>query len=278
MSGCSVGIMQGRLSPPAAGKIQSFPKSNWRDEFFKAKECKLDFIEWIFEAEEWEKNPLSGEEGVQEIKEIVAQTGVGVASVCADYFLDTPYLTATDSTKTDLREKLEFLAVQAKKIGAEFIDLPFVDASAIRERSQFMSVKGFIEPALKRAETLGVTIALETSLTPQEFRELLHLCMHPNLAANYDTGNSAALGYDCAEELRTYGKWIRTVHIKDRRLHGSTVPLGTGEADFVTFFHHLWQLGYQGPFTLQAAREGNEVQTAIKNKKFLERYLGDHSN
>ena len=33
-----LGIMQGRLSKPLNGKIQSFPKDTWKKEFYDAKE------------------------------------------------------------------------------------------------------------------------------------------------------------------------------------------------------------------------------------------------
>ena len=44
----SIGIMQGRLSPPLNGMIQSFPKDTWRDEFNIASEVGFDAIEIIF--------------------------------------------------------------------------------------------------------------------------------------------------------------------------------------------------------------------------------------
>ena len=268
-----VGIMQGRLSPPTNNRIQSFPEGTWREEFSKAKTADLSHIEWIFERGEWEKNPLSVGNGIEETRELIRESGVGIVSVCADYFLDIPYLRSDGNGRKELREKLEWLVVQSGKIGAKFIDLPFVDASAISGRDEFPLVRDFVTPALRWAEARGITIALETSLNPEDFRHLLLYFDHPQLMVNYDTGNSAGIGYDCAEELNSYGKWIRTVHIKDRKLHGTTVPLGTGNADFPIFFALLQSLRYGGPIVLQAAREGDETQTAIKNRKFVQRFL-----
>jgi len=273
MSPFPVGIMQGRLSPPTENRIQSFPKGTWREEFPKAKTAGLSHIEWIFERDEWDKNPLSTDKGIEEIREAIRTTGVGVVSICADYFLDVPYLLADVDGRKELREKLEWLVVQSSKIGAQYIDLPFVDASAIPGRDEFPRVREFVTPALRRAEIHGITIALETSLNPEDFRHLLLLFDHHRLMANYDTGNSAGIGYGCAEELNSYGKWIRTVHIKDRKLHGTTVPLGTGNADFPAFFVLLQSLKYRGPVVLQAAREGDETQTALKNREFVQRHL-----
>ena len=39
-----------------------------------------------------------------------------------------------------------------------------------------------------------------------------------NFGVNYDTGNSASLGYDPSEEISVYGHRIINVHIKDRKL------------------------------------------------------------
>ena len=268
--------MQGRLSPPTDGKFQSFPKHSWREEFHKAQKAGLKSIEWIFEADEWEKNPLSSLDGVKEINDLVAETGVLVESVCADYFMDIPYFTASDNLRKEHREKLSWLVQQASSAGAKHIDLPFVDASKISSREQFPLVEEFVQPALKVALGKGIVIAFETNLNPEDFRSFLERNSHSQMMANYDTGNSSGLGYNCAEELQAYGKWIKTVHIKDRLLNNGTKPLGTGSADFPTFFSELSKLNYNGPVILQAAREGDEVETAIKNRKFVETYLKEY--
>ncbi len=273
MSKGTIGIMQGRLSPPRDGAIQSFPKSTWRDEFYKAEQIGFANIEWIFEQDQYTENPLADEDGIKEINDIVRETGVTVESVCADYFMDIPYLKATYQNKKELKEKFEWLVVQARKIGADYVDLPFVDGSKITASSQFSQIKDFLLAAARTAEELDITIALETSLNPTDFQKLLLFLNYPSVMANYDTGNSASLGYNFQEESSTYGKWITTVHIKDRLLKGGTVPLGSGDTDFDIFFRELENLKYAGPIILQAAREGNEVGTAISNKKFVQNYL-----
>jgi L-ribulose-5-phosphate 3-epimerase len=273
----NIGMMQGRLSPPTDGKFQSFPKYTWEEEFRLAKEAGLYSIEWIFEADEWEKNPISSDNGIASINALIKETGVKVESVCADYFMDIPYFTANETERKTLREKLVWLVFQAKKIGVENIDLPFVDASKVNHKDQFPLIKEFVSPALKSAEKTGITIALETNLNPPDFSELLLYFDHPYLKANYDTGNSSGIGYDCNKELSSYGNSIKTVHIKDRILNGGTKPLGTGSANFDVFFSKLSTLEYNGPIILQAAREEeSEVETAIKNRELVEDYLNKY--
>lgn len=268
-----IGIMQGRLSPPTDGKFQSFPKYTWREEFFKAILADLKSIEWIFEADAWTKNPIATDDGVKEIIDLKKETGIIIESVCADFFMDIPYFTSSDNLKKEHQERLSWLIIQAIKIGAKHIDLPFVDASKIESKEHFVLLREFVKPALGIAQKYNFTIALETNLDPAEFKQLLKEFNHSCLMANYDTGNSSGLGYDCKKELTAYGKWIKTVHIKDRLLNNGTKPLGTGSAQFDIFFKELSKLNHKGPIILQAAREGDEVETAIKNRKFVEKFL-----
>src|SRR5690348_2897727 len=85
--GLRIGVIQGRLSPRPAGKLQEFPWQSYAAEFSKAARLGLHSIEWIFEAPRFEQNPIWTDEGREEIRELVACTGVCVQSVCADYFM-----------------------------------------------------------------------------------------------------------------------------------------------------------------------------------------------
>ena len=91
---------------------------------------------------------------------------------------------------------------------------------------------------------------------------------------NYDSGNSASLGYAVGEEFAALGARIGSVHIKDRTTGGGTVPLGCGNADFGALFQELRKISYSGDFTLQVARgnEGDEVNWARHNVEFMCKY------
>ena len=82
------------------------------------------------------------------------------------------------------------------------------------------------------------------------------------IQANYDIGNSASLGFDPKQELEAYGQRILNVHVKDRKLGGTTVPLGTGSADIQFVLQKLNEIGYAGGITMQAARGENDIDIA----------------
>ena len=198
---------------------------------------------------------------------------VEVLSLCADYFMEKPLVRATE---TELKERLDvlcWLMKQGQRLGIGRMVIPFVDASGIRDESEMMDVVQALSSVLEMAEETGVELHLETSLAPIPFSDLLNRLPHPKLKANYDIGNSASLGYNPQEEFSAYGKRIGSVHIKDRVLNGGTVPLGTGNADFLTVFKGLEDMGYTGDFILQAARgiSGEEVSLAQQNRAFFEK-------
>jgi hypothetical protein len=61
------GIMQGRLSPPEDGRFQSFPRHSWRQEFTRAREVGLSYIEWIYDEYGATVNPIASQKGVAEL-------------------------------------------------------------------------------------------------------------------------------------------------------------------------------------------------------------------
>ena len=83
---------------------------------------------------------------------------------------------------------------------------------------------------------------------------------------NYDSGNSAALGYDSAEEISAYAPRILNVHVKDRLLGGTTVPLGTGAADLAKTIRLIERSGYRGQYILQTARASDGDHAGVLAK------------
>lgn len=269
-----IGIMQGRLIPPEDNRIQHFPREAWADEFALAAAAGIDSIEWIYDAYGADVNPLATGAGVDSIRSLAASNRVSVLSVCADYFIDQPLVRA-DATELKKRlETLRWLMRRCRLLGMNRLVLPFVDASRIETEAEFESVVLTLKGALMTTKETGIEIHLETSLPPFRFAELLRRVPHPMLRANYDSGNSASLGYRPQEEFEAYGTRIGSVHIKDRVLGAGTVPLGTGHVDFAAVFDGLRQVNYSGDFILQAARgtPGGEVNWAQQNRAFIENY------
>jgi hexulose-6-phosphate isomerase len=256
-----IGIMQGRLSPRIDGKIQAYPASTWQKEFEIAQEIGYAAIEWIVE-KPVETNALMTDSGKAEIKKVIASTGVRIDYVCADIFMQQPLVRMTEETKLQNKDYLLEILKNAKEVGALGVEIPFVDNSSIKNDKEKQEFIDAMQGSFKLAKDLDLKISLETDLSPFAFRELLEAVGLDFVQANYDIGNSASLGFDPKEELEAYGQRILNVHVKDRKLGGTTVPLGTGSADIQGVFQKLNEIGYAGGITMQAARGEKDIDIA----------------
>jgi len=261
-----IGIMQGRLIPPEPERFQAFPRTRWQQEFALAATVGLQSIEWIYDLHGQDVNPIATAEGIQSMQRLAAEHDVAVVSICADYFIDRPTLD---------QDKLVWLLERCHLAGISRLVVPFVDASRIETPAQTERITATLREVLPDAVRHQVEIHLETSLPPGSFAAMLNALPHPLLKVNYDSGNSASLGYPVAEEFAAYGERIGSIHIKDRLRNGGTVPLLSGAADFPTLFKALKKIGYSGDFVLQTAREtpGEEVALAQRNLSWLRSWL-----
>ena len=270
-----IGIMQGRLLPPAGEAIQAFPVEGWEREFELAAEAGLDAIEWIYDVPGEDANPIAGDEGLDHMRALAEETGVEVRSICADWFMEVPVVRVPEPERERWLERLDWLLGRASRLGIERVVLPFVDAARLASDEDRATAATWIEKALPAAGDAGIELHLETDLDPDGFSRFLEGLDSPLVKVNYDSGNSAGLGYSAAEELAAYGERVGSVHLKDRVEGGGTVPLGEGDADFEAVFTGLRKAGYEGDFVLQVARDeaGDEVEWARRNLAFLEPHL-----
>lgn len=273
------GVMQGRLSPPEAGRLQSFPRSSWRREIEQAHSAGVAYIEWIYDDYGASVNPISTPEGITELNHLKRQHGIATPAICGDWFVEFPLIRCTAEEQKERELTLHGMLHKAREIGASRIVLPFVDASSIRTGEEKETVLQALSRALPVAEETGIELHLEADFPPSDFADFLARINHPMVKVNYDTGNSSGLGYIPTEEFQAYGRRIGSIHIKDRlRLPGGAVatrPLGEGSADFERVFNSIRSIGYKAGFTLQVARgeDGDEVNWIRKQIEFIRRFL-----
>jgi L-ribulose-5-phosphate 3-epimerase len=189
-----------------------------------------------------------------EMKSMIAQTGVQVRSICADYYMTRPLVTDADGVNQSNVNHLSWLMGRASALGATYIVLPFVDSSSLKTGKALQLLVTLLKIFGTRAQVLGIELHLESDFPPTIFADLLGAIDHPSIRWNYDIGNSASLGYSADDEFDAQGKYLGSVHIKDRIRGGGTVPLGTGDADINTSLRRILKTGFDRWFVLQVAR------------------------
>ena len=275
LSAKKIGVMQGRLLPKYQGRYQAHPIGYWEDEFEIAASLGVDLIEFILDYNDYEENPLMSASGCKKIKDIVNQSGVKVKTVCADYFMDAPLHSTDLKVSTLSAAVLRELIINSRTIGVTDIVLPLVDHSSVRDlESQDLFIRA-IEPFFSYLDEQNMNLNLETDLDPTAFKNLLNQIDSDRVTVNYDTGNSAGLGYDSEQEFAAYGDRITDIHIKDRVKNGFSVCLGQGSADFTKIFKCVQNYGYCGPFIMQAFRDDDGLEIFKTQLTWLRSLIGN---
>lgn len=264
------GVMQGRLLPKYKEKFQAHPIGNWYKEFSLAAKLDFDCIEFIFDFDQYDINPLLSDKGLKEIVYHSRLNNIYVKSVCADYFMESPIFIE----KTEIRDKnlkiFEKLIRNVSQIGVTDIVLPLVDNSSVLNNDvKQSSAIEFIRELVKNCGDNNVNICLETDLPPDDFLKFISSMNVKNIKVNYDTGNSASLGYDFVEEFNAYGELITNIHIKDRKFSKGSIELGQGDFNFKNFFKYLSSMEYKGIFILQAYRGEDALSSIIPQLKYI---------
>jgi L-ribulose-5-phosphate 3-epimerase len=249
-----IGFMQGRLSPLVDGRIQAFPWSCWQDEFAVAEQHGFRLMEWTLDQDRLYDNPLLTAAGQAEISQLCHKHGLQVASLTGDCFMQSPFWKANGAQRTQLLQDFRAVARACAAVGIGMMVLPLVDNGRLETRAQEDLLVSLLQAEAALLKELRVKVVFESDFVPNELARFMERLSPDFFGVNYDIGNSASLGMNPGEEISAYGQRIVNVHIKDRVRGGTTVPLGTGNADFEAVFSALARARYSGNYILQTAR------------------------
>jgi sugar phosphate isomerase/epimerase len=205
----------------------------------------------------------------QAIRDESAAHGIAVPSLCADYLMHVPL----HPGNTKSWALFELLLTEAKNVGVQVVVVPCVDNSTLMSPENRQNLEESLPRMLRMAEECSILIALETDLDPTEFTKLLSKFPSPSLTVNYDSGNSASLGYDFLQEMEAYGERISDFHLKDRALGGGTVELGTGAANFSEILSYLLEPAFEGIVTMQAMRDKLGPPSALQQFQWIQEMI-----
>lgn len=258
-----IGFMQGRLTEKNGFFPQTFPQKEWEKEFETASELGLFSIEWMFNADDWESNPIITADGWKTILKRTEASGVYVSGICANYFMIN---SVYSDDSTDILYKL---IKNAEKVGCKNIILPLFDASNpdLYEETGFDILKKVCNSVLDDK----INILIETDVPMEKIADFCG-CFSGNVGICYDIGNATGLGRDAAYEIGKYAQFIENIHLKDKKRGGTTVMLGKGDAPFKECFRQLEKANYHGHFILESYYT-NAVDDTKQNFEYIKDIL-----
>lgn len=268
-----IGVMQGRLSPRPESRLQAFPHQTWPDEFAQAKRVGFSYLEWIYEAERAEENPIASSAGRAAIRACAAASGLPVGSVCADYFMIHRLAGGTAHERSEHAAALSELVRWTRELGATRILLPLLETSALSTPEQVRQATESIQSVCPALEAYDVTLGLEMEIPGEEYAKVIRGIGHSHVRAYYDTGNSTAQGLDIASDILPLLPLLEAVHMKDRVVGGTSQPFGRGAANFKGFFAVLAGAGYVGDFLTQHYFDADPEASAAHSLGFVQSQL-----
>ena len=251
------------------GRIQAFPWANWKDEFPFAEQIDIHLMEWTLDQDRLYENPLLTEAGQAEIRELCQRHGLSIPSLTGDCFMQAPLWKVQADERAALERDFREVAKGCAAVGISMIVVPLVDNGRLENTEQEDTLVAFLETQTEFLASHALKVVFESDFAPVELARFISRLDPALFGINYDIGNSAALGFKPADEIAAYGARIINVHVKDRVLGGTTVPLGTGNADFETVFAALAKVGFTGNCILQTARAADGDHAGV-----LSRYRG----
>jgi hexulose-6-phosphate isomerase len=243
--------MQGRLSPRPQNRLQAFPHQTWPEEFAQAKRLGFSYIEWIYEAERAQENPITSAAGRASIRACAEASGLPVGSVCADYFMIHRLAGGSAHSRSAHARALSELVRWTHELGATRILLPLLETSAVGTPELVREVTESIQSVCSSLDEYDVVLGLEMEIAGRDYAAVIRGIGHDKVRAYYDTGNSTAQGFDIAEDILPLLPMLEAVHLKDRVVNGTSRPFGLGAANFAKFFGVLAASGYRGDFLTQ---------------------------
>ena len=203
------------------------------------------------------------------------QYNVSIPSLTGDCFMQEPFWKTDGKDRRDLQSNFLEIGSACASAGIRLIVMPLVDNGRLDNAKQEDVLVDFLlahQPFLAEHQ---LQIIFESDFTPPDLARFIARLPAERFGINYDIGNSAALGFNPADEFAAYGARVVNVHIKDRVLGGTTVPLKTGNADFDATFAALGKQNYQGNFILQTARasDGNHAKVLCSYRDMTQQWM-----
>ena len=179
----------------------------------------------------------------QRWREASARTGIKISSIAIAELNQTPY----KSDPRTIEWVWDSVAV-AKNLNAPVVLLAFFDKNDLRNDGPGKKeVVRRLKEVAPRAESMGVTLGIESYLNAAEHLDIIQQVGSPNLKVYLDCRNTADAGYDPLKEIRQLGKdSICELHMKENGF-----LLGEGSLDWKKISELLYELNYFGDGWMQ---------------------------
>ena len=227
----NIAFMQGRLTKSIDNKLQFFPWKNWIQELKIASENNFSLIEWTIDSHNIDKNPFFCNKKL--VSNLLKENTLQISAVTCDYIMENPFYLKKNN-HIDSFEYLKRTIESCIFFDIKYLIFPVVDNGSLKNKPKDI-IYNYMQKITDKYSS-NVSILFEVDLNPNDVYNFIKPMNTNIFGINYDTGNSASLGFDFEEE-KNYFDYVKNIHIKDRILYSGSVQLGKGDFYFKKFIN-----------------------------------------
>ena len=248
-----LGLIQGRLlKREIKSKLQSFPWSSWQKEFFLMKKIGLKNLEWTLDYKDFLKNPINTKKGNVIIKKLKKKYKIQIKSITCDFFMQKPFYKKKFEIYQDkIFNYLKILIKNSSNLNVKYLILPLVDKSSLENKNEEKKLIFALSKLEKLLKKENIEILFECDYEPKKLNSFIKKFDTKLFGINYDTGNSTNLNYKFEKEMINY-RYIKNVHLKDRKINGSSKRFGKGDTNFKKIISFFEKNNYKGKYIFQS--------------------------
>ena len=168
----NLAITQGRHLKKINNKIQIFPEKNWIKELKLFKKTKLNYIEWVISADNFDKNPICQINGYKIIKKYLKKYKIKCRSVDLDFVVKENPLTFSEKRLNVFLKKIQTIAFNSKEINIKYLIFPFLEKSSPSNKIKINKVINIFKK-IKKEIPNKLFILLETDIKPESLISLI---------------------------------------------------------------------------------------------------------
>ena len=218
-------------------------------------------------------NPIYQKKKVFVIKKECKKNRVKVRSIDAQFFVKKPIYKGNIIDRKKSLQKIKKIFINSQLLNIKYFIIPALENAKLNTERKKKTFINLVKNLLRHIKKKNF-ILIESDLAPRNMKSLINEINSKNVGINYDTGNSAGNGYFFNDEKK-YFKFVKNIHIKDKKLKGKSVKLGKGDFNFKNFFKYLKHIKYKGDFAFQTARskEKNHFNEFKSNLEYIKNYV-----
>jgi len=214
-----------------------------------------------------DKMPLDDPEIVSRYLNLSTEHRIPINGTCVDKLHDN----GLKSDKLAIQWVLDAIRLTSA-LKTKVLLLPFFGKWAIQNQDEGNAVGDALREIAPEAEKAGIILGLEDTISAENNVRIVDRSKSKQVSVYYDTGNSAAAGFDVVKEIRWLGSdRICQFHLKDNPHY-----LGEGTISFPRVIEAIREIGFTGAANLETdTHPGATVEADMrKNLAYIRQVMG----